>query len=379
LPSIKKAIQSDLNMKAIKPPNLKDVLRQINPNEFQKQLLQQIWEYFRVNGQWPVLRELYSQHGKKKVRDALSALKGNVGCEENGPQRWKIYRLHLLGALLTKESQVYQELLAGFIDFQRKIFLKEPLKAHLSSAEIGETLKLGDEQIILLGQLLAIGYLGGSPQPAKSWGATAFDEAEDFPPTGDLSTELNKMIFKNFYNIDAPVFEDERQRRAAQLPSVASQVMFPSLESEGTGFLPPAREYRPNTAFIMMWMDKSHPELDDVANAIKEVCREFKIKAVRADDIEHQNRITDVILKCISESEFLIADLSGERPNVYYEVGYTHAIGKHPILYRKENTPLHFDLAVHNVPEYRNVSELKELLRNRFQALLGRKPKISGK
>jgi hypothetical protein len=52
-----------------------------------------------------------------------------------------------------------------------------------------------------------------------------------------------------------------------------------------------------------MWMDKRRPELDDTCNAIKEVCATFDIQAVRADDIEHQERITDVILQHIRESE----------------------------------------------------------------------------
>jgi nucleoside 2-deoxyribosyltransferase len=131
----------------------------------------------------------------------------------------------------------------------------------------------------------------------------------------------------------------------------------------------------PKTAFIIMPIDPNLPDLEDVHFAIKEVCSKFEISAIRADEIEHQRQITDVVLQRIRESEFLIADLSHERPNVYYEIGFAHAIGKHPILYRKKDTKLHFDLSVHNVPEFQNVTELKRKLEARFEEILGRKAK----
>jgi len=127
--------------------------------------------------------------------------------------------------------------------------------------------------------------------------------------------------------------------------------------------------YRPNTAFVMMAIDAAQPELEDIKNAIQDVCKEFGVAAIAADDIEHEGGITDRILQEIETNEFLIADLTGERPNVYYEIGHAHARSKRVILYCKAGTKVHFDIAHRNCPAYDNVTHLKELLRKRMETL----------
>ncbi len=214
---------------------------------------------------------------------------------------------------------------------------------------------------------------------ALAWGENSLSipkgwAHEDFDVLGEeglLSTRTDRTPAMGGRAAGGPHYCTLKGRIYRAVDSNFAEEDSDSWEGKATKALLP--HHIPKSAFIMMWMDEQHhPELQDVCNAIKEVCENFGIQASRADDIEHQDTITETVLQRIRTSEFLIADLSGERPNVYYEIGFAHAIGKHPILYRKEGTPLHFDLSVHNVPEYKNLTDLRDKLTKRFEAMLGR-------
>jgi len=57
----------------------------------------------------------------------------------------------------------------------------------------------------------------------------------------------------------------------------------------------------------------------------------------------------------IAESEFVIADITSANPNVYYEVGYAHAINKPTILLaNKDVAKLPFDVSGFRVLFYEN-------------------------
>ena len=59
-----------------------------------------------------------------------------------------------------------------------------------------------------------------------------------------------------------------------------------------------------------------------------------------------------------------MADLTHERPNVYYEIGYAHAFKKPTILTARKGTEPHFDVQGFPIISYDNSTNLEhELIR----------------
>ena len=128
-------------------------------------------------------------------------------------------------------------------------------------------------------------------------------------------------------------------------------------------------EVTPNYAFIAMAMDPKNPDLDDVLDALKEGASRCKIKAERVDEVQSNERITDRTLASIKEAEFVLVDLTYDRPNVYYEAGYAQGLGKTPVYVAQEGTKIHFDVKDYPVIKYPNKRTLKDSLEQRLRAI----------
>ena len=124
-----------------------------------------------------------------------------------------------------------------------------------------------------------------------------------------------------------------------------------------------------NYVFIIMAMIEGDEQLIDIRDAICDTCKSLNLKAERVDQIEHTERITDKIIECINKAEIVIADLTHNRPNCYYEAGYAHGISKEVVFTAKKGTEPQFDLKDYPVIFYPNMFTLKERLLKRLKSI----------
>lgn len=89
----------------------------------------------------------------------------------------------------------------------------------------------------------------------------------------------------------------------------------------------------------------------------------------KVDQSMYAGSIIDRILCSIKSAEFVIADLTEERPNVYLEVGYAWGLDIPVILVAREGQRLHFDLSHHKCLFYRTITRLSEQLEQTIQDL----------
>ncbi len=94
--------------------------------------------------------------------------------------------------------------------------------------------------------------------------------------------------------------------------------------------------------FVLMPFDKTFDDL--YLLGIKPACEAAGAYSERVDEQIFEGTILARIYNQIAKSDVVISEMTGRNPNVFYETGYAHALGRRTVLLTKDATDIPFDL-----------------------------------
>lgn len=107
--------------------------------------------------------------------------------------------------------------------------------------------------------------------------------------------------------------------------------------------------------------------------AIKGASTAVGLECSRADDIWEHSVVIQDVFSLIFRSFIVVCDFTGRNPNVFYEAGIAHTLGKHVVPITQSQDDIPFDLRHHRYVHYLNNTEgrqkLKGDLEGRFRFL----------
>ncbi len=113
---------------------------------------------------------------------------------------------------------------------------------------------------------------------------------------------------------------------------------------------------------------------DQVYDCISNAAHSVGLQCKRAKDIwEHENIIQEVV-SLIDKSRIVICDCTDRNPNVFYEAGIAHTLGRDVILLTQNGSDIPFDVQHIRYIEYLNNSEgldeLSTTLQSRIETII---------
>ena len=136
-------------------------------------------------------------------------------------------------------------------------------------------------------------------------------------------------------------------------------------------YIIPNQDINSGTAFVVMPINA---KFDLPLGVIIEVCHELGINAQRADDISRQDFVMSNILEGIAKSELVIVDITGNNPNVFYELGIAHSLrARQSIIIISQDEDLSkspFDVRHMSIMKYdiKNIHLFKSSLREKMNS-----------
>lgn len=119
--------------------------------------------------------------------------------------------------------------------------------------------------------------------------------------------------------------------------------------------------------FVLMPFDQAFDDIYELA--IKEACIGAGANCQRVDEQFFDGTILKRIYDQIAKADVIVADMSDQNPNVFYETGYAYALDKRVILLKQKGQDIPFDVKhyPHIIYEKNKLSNLKTSLERRIR------------
>lgn len=131
--------------------------------------------------------------------------------------------------------------------------------------------------------------------------------------------------------------------------------------------LPDHENIEPTLVSAMM---PFHPGFDRVYEALQSVAGAVGLRCRRADDIWENPAVMQDVVSLIDRSRVVVADCTGRNPNVFYEIGIAHTLGREVILITQNEADIPFDLRHLRYVPYLNNGEGLAALSDRLRPRL---------
>lgn len=120
--------------------------------------------------------------------------------------------------------------------------------------------------------------------------------------------------------------------------------------------------------FVFVLMPFSE-EFEDIYEAgIKPACKDAGAFCERVDEQIFREKILDRVYNQIAAADIIVAEMTGRNANVFYEVGYAHALNKQVILLTQDADDIPFDLKHYTHIIYKGkLASLKRQLESRIR------------
>lgn len=214
--------------------------------------------------------------------------------------------------------------------------------------------------------------VGSITRARVSNGEVQFDYIldDDVPPL------TNSMIYANRRRLDMPEdFEFSRNHWAIKevdLYRFLLRNIRPRRQRPTVFQIPEHENIEPELASAMMPFDVG---FNAVYESIQLASTNAGLRCRRADDIWENPAIIQDVVSLIDRSRVVVCDCTGRNPNVFYEAGIAHTLGREVILITQNESDIPFDLRHLRYVRYLNNAEGREAL---VAALQGRMETVIG-